>query len=115
MCRAARPAATSPAMAEPIGTVVKAGKPGGTVDHGHDRPVVGDDQDGVAGLIDHGGRNASRLQFNQASPGDRARARARAGVMIPIEFGQDEVHNLRPDSPLSATACCVEAHGSKAG
>jgi hypothetical protein len=39
-------------MAEPIGAMMKAGKPGRPVDCGNDCPVVSDDQDNVTGVAD---------------------------------------------------------------
>jgi hypothetical protein len=93
---------------------VKAGKPGWTVDRGHDGPVIGDDQDGVAGLVDYGGWNALCRQLGQAPPGDGDRRRARAGVVIPIEMGPDELYDLGLDSPLFAACYGMKSHATDA-
>jgi hypothetical protein len=102
-----------PAMAEPLGAIMKSGEPSRTVDGGNDCPVITDDQDAVTGLIDHRRRNAGRPQLREARPRNRNRGGAGAGVAVAIRLRKHKFNDLISDAALVATRYGVFGHVSK--
>ena len=77
--------------------------PSGPIDCGHDRSVLGDEENGPCGTFENFVRVSSFLEEVNACPRNRDRRDAGSGVVIQIEVPEYELDDLRWDTSLAAT------------